>query len=187
MLLNYGWTSVLCFSHTHVTTIFLKSSFLASFLMFIVRTHTNHKRHCLFMRALAHGRAAKRERAHARVFWAYAFRARNGNEILLLSRYHTQFEYAHIGVSVRFWQDCWFQQACSVSCSEMASSHLKSPVFLSLTFYGQNQVRNRSATVSMVATIRLFSVCQLVVNTNGNGHLIHDALSLVCEALGPFR
>ena len=35
--------------------------------------------------------------------------------------------------------------------------------------------------------ICLFSVCQLVVNTNGNGHLIHDALSLVCEALGPFR
>ena len=69
----------------------------------------------------------------------------------------------------------------------MASSHLKSPVFLSLTFYGQNQV---SATLSIVILQKkmcLFCACQIIVNTNGNGHLIDNALSLVCEALGPFR
>ena len=69
----------------------------------------------------------------------------------------------------------------------MASSHLKSPVFLSLTFYGQNQVSATSPIVVLQKKICLFRACQIVVNTNGNGHLIDDALRLVSEALGPFR
>ena len=69
----------------------------------------------------------------------------------------------------------------------MASSHLKSPVFMSLTFYGQNQVSATSPIVVLQKKICLFRACQIVVNTNGNGRLIDDALRLVSEALGPFR
>ena len=32
-----------------------------------------------------------------------------------------------------------------------------------------------------------FNVFQIVVNTNGNEHLTENALSLVSDALGPFR